>query len=135
LSGSRITIDLQGPQIAAVRGEQTGAEPHQGGLAGAVRPDQAGDHVRPDGAAHPGKGGDSLFAHGEGFADSLQGQGGLFGKQSGIVALFRHCRRHCFFRTNNGCSSSSTMLSTNEPVVRSIMFHFLNNTGTPLTKT
>ena len=68
-------VDGEHPQAAPVRGEQAGAEPHEGGFAGAVRADQAGDPVGADGAADPVQGGQPLLTHREGFDQILDYQG------------------------------------------------------------
>ena len=68
-------IDGEHAQAAPVRGEQAGAEPHEGGFAGAVRADQAGDPVGADGAADPVQGGQPLLSHREGLDHLLDHQG------------------------------------------------------------
>jgi hypothetical protein len=69
LNGERLgdNVDAQCVDAPLIGPQQPGCQPHQGGLAGAVRTDQAGDFARPDAdvdrlqrSDHPARGGKAL---------------------------------------------------------------------------
>ncbi len=80
-------VQTQHPQFAGIGPQQAGGQPHQGGFAGAIRADQAGDPARRDRQADAVQGLDDPAAAGERLAESVANERG----GPGDIGIGGHC--------------------------------------------